>query len=334
MVLSWFWSLFKQKEQVSCLSFSNAPKDKKEYEQRKKQKIDYAFSDFYFWDKLDTTVFIKNTEYALKNVCPYCQAELPERKGKSFKCPACKNKVHKSNDYYSGNEIILTDDEKAIQNQQYEELSKRKKFLEIYQYVDKIILPVPTVPEIGQLFKQNATDNKADNIQLLLSLLHEGIPEYYQKKNRRLTKLRDCRFYEGAIQRLYGSKEQARNAFMQILFLDMLDDFDTIYSSLCLDSDLDIDDNGKFILTKEQKAEIIEQAHKEFKEKEIFIAPAIYGGAFEEDLPLEQYKGTFIINASNLCKSLKFEVPMTSEDAWNKVLEYREKELLCTNTKQ
>jgi len=322
--INWILSIFRKSEPVACgLSFSNSPKDKEKYEQRKKQKIDYAFSDFYFWDELETNLFIKNEEYAEKRICPYCQSELPERKGNTFKCLFCKNKVHKSNDYYSGKEIILTDDEKKIQYEQCKELSKRKKFLEIYQYIDKIILPVPTIPEIGELFKQNLSEDKNKNIEILLQLLHLGIPEYYQKENRGLNKLRNCRMYEGQLHRLYGNKEQATNAFMSLLYLDLIDEFSTIFDGICLDSDIDVDDNGKFILSAQKKKQIMKQAFKIFKEKNILIAPAIYGWAFDEDLPLEKFEQIFKFNANSLIETLQFKVPITPDEAWEKVIEYR-----------
>jgi len=292
--INWISSMFRKSSPVACgLSFSNSPKDKEEYEQRKKQKIDYAFSDFYFWDELETNLFIKNEEYAEKRICPYCQSELPERKGNTFKCLFCKNKVHKSNDYYSGKEIMLTDDEKKIQYEQCKELSKRKKFLEIYQYIDKIILPVPTIPEIGELFKQNICDDKNKNIQTLLQLLHLGIPEYYQKENRGLTKLKNCRMYEGQLHRLYGNKEQAMNAFMQLIYLDLMGDYCELYS----DPDSEWSDG--------------------------YIAPGIFAAAFDEDLSIEKFEQIFKFNANSLIETLQFKVPITPDEAWEKVLEYR-----------
>ena len=103
------------------------------------------------------------------------------------------------------------------------EINKRKKFLKYYQYIDNIILPFPTLLEIGNIAKEKYTSNKDENIRLLISCLHNGLPQYYTKIN--LNKLRECRFYEAEIELLFGLPEQAIKAFMDVLYIDLLGDY-------------------------------------------------------------------------------------------------------------
>ena len=60
-----------------------------------------------------------------------------------------------------------------------------------------------------------------DDPQKTITNLHFGRKEFYTKKY--LFDLRICRYFEGKIQRIYGTKEQATNAFMSVLYLDLIE---------------------------------------------------------------------------------------------------------------
>ena len=69
-----------------------------------------------------------------------------------------------------------------------------------------------------------------DNPQETITSLHFGRKEFYTKEH--LLDLRICRYYEGKIQKLYGTIEQATNAFMSVLYIDIIESnkvFDKAY---------------------------------------------------------------------------------------------------------
>lgn len=66
-----------------------------------------------------------------------------------------------------------------------------------------------------------------DNPQKTITNLHFGRVDFYTEEH--LLDLRICRYYEGKIQRLYGTTGQATNAFMSVLYIDLIES-DKIFS--------------------------------------------------------------------------------------------------------
>lgn len=69
-----------------------------------------------------------------------------------------------------------------------------------------------------------------DNPQETITNLHYGRKEFYTKEH--LLTLRICRYYEGKFQRLYGTIERSTNAFMSVLYIDIIESnkvFDKAY---------------------------------------------------------------------------------------------------------
>lgn len=116
-----------------------------------------------------------------------------------------------------------------------------------------------------------------ENPQDAIFMLHLGRKEFYTKEH--IFDLRICRYFEGKIQKLYGTIEQATNAFMSVLYIDLID---------C--------------------GQVFPKAYKE---------------AFKEKLSLEKFEEIFLANANSLAKVLQFTPPITPEEAWQKILEYR-----------
>lgn len=116
-----------------------------------------------------------------------------------------------------------------------------------------------------------------DNPEKTITTLHLGRKEFYTKEH--IYDLRICRYFEGKIQKLYGTIEQATNAFMSVLYIDLID---------C--------------------GQVFPKAYKE---------------AFKEKLSLEKFEEIFLANANSLAKVLQFTPPITPEEAWQKILEYR-----------
>ena len=294
--------LQKQADNMS-VSFPNGSNSKEEYAKRKKKKIEFAINDFYFWDKLEIPSYEINKNYLKNWICPYCNEKLIEKKGKTFKCPHCKEKVFKKRELTTNEEGLFTIQQKQEIDILWEEYRKRINFLEIFQYIEKIILPEPTLPTIGMIAKEKYTSDKKNNVNELLFALHSGLKSYYTKQE--INKLRQCKFFEGEIQKIYGTIEQATNAFMCVLYLDLIGDYNVFF----LDSDF-------------TKKELKEMGCNEWDHG--FLAPGIYERAFQEDLPLEKFEKIFLFNANSLVENLQFKPPITPQEAWQEILKYRE----------
>ena len=194
------------------------------------------------------------------------------------------------------------------------ELSKRKKFLKLWNDIHK---------QIPEVIPNSFDSDKSKNIGIVLSNLRLANIEYYNSQN--LTKLRNCRFIEGNMQMLYGTVPQATNCFMQILFLDMVMEYIDIYNIMYLEVEDEYTDyfsDKETVIPKKILNNLSQKAFNEWSKEKSSIAPAIYSWAFQENLSTDKYEKIFKFNAENLIKSLKFDVPVTPDDAWNRIIEY------------
>ena len=116
--------------------------------------------------------------------------------------------------------------------------------------------------------------------------LHFGKKEYYKKTE--FDALRVCRCYEGIAWEKLGNKEQATNAYMSVLYLDLLGNWDIL---------------GK-------------------KGSSGSIFPNAYKKAFQENLLMEKFEEIFLFNANNLVETLQFKPPITPQQAWEKIKTY------------
>lgn len=98
-----------------------------EYQRQKKLRNDKALNGCEFWDALNID-FQFNIKLLQNKLCPYCSSELPEKKGKSYKCPECKGKIYRLKDLVSDFEGLFTQEQKEIREQLKRELSRRKRF--------------------------------------------------------------------------------------------------------------------------------------------------------------------------------------------------------------
>lgn len=131
------------------------------------------------------------------------------------------------------------------------------------------------------------------NPQATITKLHFGKKIYYKNK-KYLDDLRAVRFYEGEIHNIYGTIGQATNAFMTVLYIDLCGNYNLKYD--------------------------YDKAESEWSQG--FIAPGIYKRAFKENLPLEKFEEIFKFNANSLINTIQYTLPISPDDAWQKILEY------------
>lgn len=275
---------FKNVENPIISSFPEY--DPEEYQRQKREKNDKALNGCEFWDSLNID-FQFNIELLHNKLCPYCSSELPERKGKSYKCPNCGGKVYRLKDLVSDFEGVFTQEQKEIREQLKKELSRRKRFWGIYQNAKGLVDFVPT-------------NLKKDNIIILLGLLNEA--KKYISNPSKVDKLRMCRFYEGELSfNIEGYEKLGVNAFLAVAYIDLWGS----YNSLFCDEDF----------TKE---ELLEDGFTEFRD-DSRIAPYILEKIKSFDYDIEILKGLFIGQAKGVARSIKYTPPLTPEEAWRKL---------------
>ena len=256
-----------------------------------------VLNDFYFWEQINLPNYTQNRKNYNNGICPYCGKSVGAKKNRAFKCPNCKNKIIKRSTPIERNYIYCTETEANDIDNNYSEIAKRKKFLEIYKNIDDIKLTTPEFIEIGNQCKTQYTNDKKRNLQILIQNLHIGIPKYY-KSPKYINKIRMLRFYEGEIQTAFGSIQQATNAYMTILYIDLIGDYNELYS-------------------KELKS----SGEEEWFES--FIAPGIFSRAFCENLSIEKYEKIFKFNANCFFKEVNYKLPITPDEAWVKIIDYK-----------
>lgn len=262
--------------------------DPEEYKRQKLLRNHKAFKGCEFWDGMNID-FSFNIELLHNKMCPYCSSELPNRKGKSYKCPSCGGKVYRLKDLISDFEGLFTQEQKETREQLKKELSRRKRFLEIYQNAKNYIDFKPT-------------KFKNDNIVILVGLLNES--KKYISKPSSVNKLRMCRFYEGELCfNIEGYEKLGLNAFLAVSYIDLWGS----YNSLFCDEDF----------TKE---ELLEDGFTEFRDDNR-IAPYILEKIKSFDCNIERLKGLFLVCAKMVEKSVKYNPPITLEEAWEKFYE-------------
>lgn len=311
--------------------------EKEQYYAKKKEIEDTAIADTVFWDNLNVDIFKTNIDFLSNWICPYCNNKLTEKKGSSFKCPNCKNKIYKKREILTKTEGLFTEEDRNKIQELWNEYQKRKTFLKYWE-------------NINELINVTFSSDKTQNMNAIFVSLRLANPQYFKKNN--LSKLRDCRYYEAKLQEMYGSIQQATNCYMQCLFIDLIGDYNTLYDDKDMKQelleDLRIEKENIKNYIKAQKEEVeyyekmsdlhnssfdkkdyeyelpkVEESLLEWMNVGCNIYPEIYQGAFEENLSIEKFEQIFKFNAESLLKNIKFDLPISVDEAWNKVLDYR-----------
>jgi len=263
--------------------------DPEEYQRQKAIRNDKALNGCEFWDGLNID-FQENLEFLNNRKCPYCGCDLPERKGQSYKCPECKEKIYRLKDLVSNFEGLFTQEQKEIREQLKKELNRRKRFWGIYQNAKSYINFEPI-------------DLKNDNIVILLGLLSEA--KKYITKASQLNALRMCRFYEGELcMNIDGYEKAGLNAYLAVAYIDLWGGYNNLFS----DEDF----------TRE---ELLEDGYTEFWDNGR-ISPYIIEQIKKFNYDINILKDLFLFNSKMITKTIKYKAPITPEDAWKKFKEY------------
>jgi hypothetical protein len=291
--------------------------DPEEYQRQKREKNDKALNGCEFWDGLNID-FQENLQLLNYKKCPYCSCNLPERKGKSYKCPECKGKIYRLKDLVSDFEGLFTEQQKEIREQLKNEINRRKRFLEIYENAKNYINFVPT-------------NFKNDNIIILLGLLQEA--SLYTKKKGLVNKLRMCRFYEAQLcMNIKGYEKAGLNAFLAVAYIDLwgnryfscATDEEYLakkYDDICVKHAKWLADKNKKEFDKEKFLES-RTVERMGKAKGFYcdgkIAPYIIEEIRKFNYNIGILKGLFIGHAKGITKSIQYKPPITPEEAWEK----------------
>ena len=220
---------------------------------------------------IDKKSYSKNINYFENKKCPYCEEKIENKKSTSFLCPVCKNKIYRKNHFINKKTLYLTEQDVNLFIEEREKYSKYRQFCGLCRKLN----------QTGLIYV-----NEKD-IQGTITKLHFGKKSFYNKNS--FFDLRICRYYEGMVQEIYGTKEQATNAYMSVLYLDLFGNYN--------------------ILDKKWDCGT--------------VFPNSYDTAFQENLSIEKFEEIFINNANSLIEVLQFTPPITPQEAWEKILEYK-----------
>ena len=288
LIIDFFNKIFNKENLSSGVIFPNAI-TKEEYYERKLLRETLAISNTDFWDEINISRFNKNIEFFENNICPYCFTSIPIRKSGSFKCTKCKQKIYKKKIPYNNKEGLFTEESKCEADNVRFEFQKRISFLGLWDSIKRIV-------------DVNLISDKKRNIDIIINALQNAKEEYYRPNNLNL--LRDCRFLQAKLNSLYNNEKEAKKCYMQILYIDLMGDYCKLYD--------DPDFNQ-------------EELDLEFKKWDnAFIAPAIIIGAKLFENSISESRVLFEQSVKELIINFNFDLPITIEDAWNKILEYIE----------
>ena len=298
-----------------------------EYQKEKEERQDKAINGCEFFEPLNIDLFQKNLEFFRDRKCPYCNAELPERKGKTYKCSNCKNKIYRMSAIASKFEGLYTEDDKQKQNEISNEISKRKKFLKVYQ-------------DSCSLINFAFDEDKQQNIKRVIIMLHEARP--YVKNPKNIDSLRMCRFREAEAQELYGEPSEALNAWLSVAYIDLwgiynyLYDYRNDYKNTFTEEEENlynqINEKKKqlgmnYISFEEYKQKEIEKYNKSrqlFDIENSNVAPFVLKKIFNANVTLENLKSLFDFNAKEVSNRVQYEPPVTPQEAWIKIFQLKE----------
>lgn len=255
-------------KQETCSIKFGKPITKEEYRKRQNKLTKDVIDTL----NIDKKSYSENIKYFENKKCPYCKEKIENKKSTSFLCPACKNRIYRKNHFINKKTLYLTEQETAVFVEEREKYNKYRQFCGLCRKLN----------QTGLIYVSEK------DIQGTITKLHFGKKSFYNKNS--FFDLRICRYYEGMIQEIYGPEEQATNAYMSVLYLDLLGDYDTL--------------------------------DKKWRSGAVY--PNAYNRAFQEDLPIEKFEEIFLFNANSLVETLQFKPPITPEKAWEKILEYRE----------
>lgn len=256
---------------ILCFIMQNNNDKECNFKEEYKKKENELTTDVIKTLNIDKKCYSKNIEYFEKKLCPYCNESIVNKKSTSFLCPICKNKIYRKNHFINKKTLYLTEQELNLFINEKEEYNKYKKFCGLCRKINQ-----------SKLIYVNEKD-----IQGTIIKLHLGKKTFYQRNT--FFDLRISRHCEGLIQLIYGTPQQATNAFMSVLYMDLFGNYDILDKKWDLGS----------------------------------VHPNAYANAFNEDLTLEKFEKIFLANANSLVKVLQFTPPIMPEEAWQKILEYR-----------
>lgn len=310
----------KSKNLESGISFPEY--NQEEYQKQKKEREDKAINGFIFWDKLNLDIFQSNIEFLYNKKCPYCGYDLPERKGKSYKCPVCNKKIYRIKDIISNFEGLFTEEQKKVRACLKKEYSKRKNFLKIYENVCNYL------SDIHFEFDKD----KEQNIKYFLNKLHDALP--YTKKTKMVNSLRMSRFWEAEAQELYGEPTEALNVWLSVAYIDLwglynykYEDRDE-YDKEEYDTDYIEHMKQVYIVSgRETEFNIEEMKAYRRRRREESKAPFIINDKtyildkiLKHTTHFESLKDLFKQNAEEISLRIKYNPPLSIEEAWEKLL--------------
>ena len=304
---------------------------REDYLKQKKEIQDKAYRESIFFEAINTDIFYNNLMFFQKKECPYCGENITIKKSNSFKCPYCQNKIFKNSDLFSNFDCLFTLEQKETRNKLKKEVSKRKSFF-------KSIETQSIAPIIKNI---SFSDDKEENINILIDSILNN--KKYATEVTKLSEYRMSNFFLAEIITLFKGNEMALKAWFRVIYIDMFGFYNPLYDekdeytkeqekhyeNLMQNEKFKQEhDNCMRILGFEPKPFDVEKHrsyYKEQREKSALeftnvgiqsIAPYCYKQVKSLKDTFSNLENLFLESAFFVKEQLKYNVPITPQEAW------------------
>ncbi|MGI6098036.1 MAG: TerB N-terminal domain-containing protein [Dethiobacteria bacterium] len=173
------------------------------------KEIDDAFRKSPLFEAIDIHLFDKNVEYFNEGMCPYCENQLKKRPVQKGKCGHCGNTILVKNSVFTGQKLMLTEDE-------YEQMVDIRKE-RIYRNWVKTMLSHEII-DISRFAKVTKLKNLSIE-ESLLEMIAANAQNHYRDSNMGL--YRNSLMHLGNVYERMGQLENALDKYLLVCYYDL-----------------------------------------------------------------------------------------------------------------
>lgn len=173
------------------------------------KEIDDAFRKSPLFEAIDIHLFDKNVEYFNKGICPYCKNQLKKRPAQKGKCGYCGDTILVKNSVFTGQKLMLTEDE----YKQMVDIGKER----IYRNWVKTMLSYEGI-DISRFAKVT----KLKNLSIegsLLEMIAANAQNHYRDSNMGL--YRNSLMHLGNVYERMDQLENALDKYLLVCYYDL-----------------------------------------------------------------------------------------------------------------
>jgi DNA-directed RNA polymerase subunit RPC12/RpoP len=173
------------------------------------KEIDDIFKKSPLFEAIDTHIFDNNIMFFNEGVCPYCKSLLQKIPSQKGKCNSCNNRILVKNSVFTGEKLIMTEDEYNIMAKIRNERTYRNwvKTMLSYEGIDI------------SLFAKKVVDTGITIEEELIQSIISNSEKYYKDSNMGL--YRNTLMHIGNVYEKMEQREKALNMYLLVCYYDL-----------------------------------------------------------------------------------------------------------------